>query len=912
MKSEIQTMLKKLSLTEKILLCLGADNWQTHGIERLGIPAIKMTDGPHGARVVPSHLEAENKSLPATSFPTASALAATWNPSLVGEVAGAIARETAERGADVILGPGVNIQRIPHCGRNFEYFSEDPFLAAQLGVAYILGVQNEGIGACVKHYAANNQEYERMSISAEIDERTLREIYLPAFEAAVVKASVWMVMCAYNRINGTYASEHKELLTDILRKEWHFDGVVVSDWGAVYNRVPTANAGLDLEMPGPGTAGIKEWQQAIKKRWISRKILDEKVTHILKLISRLDKEQNPRPILPSSASQHHEHAVIARKAAEESIILLKNEGHLLPIQPQKTKNMLVVGPNALQPAIQGSGSAHVTPFSVAAPLEVLRNQVGEQIEIRYAQGCCNTLLVPPMLCEAMLGPSGDKTQGLDAVFFAKPDLTGDVILARKDQIISFHDDDFKIQALQDYNFSARWQGRFVAPISGEYTFGLSSSGLSRLWLDGELVIDNWSDQLPNLNLLEHWISGEKRCKLVFNAGQEVLLLLEYSKNMQPNPVLAMGCRPPMADQLLNEAVTAAREADTVLFFAGYPDGFEAESFDRPSLNLPEETERVLIKVLEANPDTVVVLQNGAPIVMDAWIDKASAIVENGYAGQEGAHALVDILMGKINPSGKLSTTFPKRMEDSPGFLHYPGDQERTLYGEGIFVGYRYFDRKKLEPLFPFGHGLSYTQFTYKNLTCTLTAPNDQPTLELTLTLANTGDRKGKEVVQAYLGAPESTVLRPPKELKAFTKIEIAAGEAVQVQMQIPLADLAYFDVGQKAWVTQSGLYQVYVGSSSRDIRLQDAFKIEDPLIRPVGDEKEGKEKSRLSMESRLMDVLADPQGNKILQNRFGEALDHPQVKLVLRLTLKNIVQMAGNLIPEEAVKGLEEDLRKIK
>jgi beta-glucosidase len=912
MNSDIKSTINKLSINEKILLCMGADNWHTYAIDRLGIPAIKMTDGPHGARVVPSHMEAENKSMPATSFPTASALAASWNPTLVGEVAAAIGRETAERGADVILGPGVNIQRIPHCGRNFEYFSEDPFLAAQLGVAYIIGVQNEGISACVKHYAANNQEYERMSISAEMDERTLREIYLPAFEAAVVKGKVWMVMCAYNRINGTYASEHKGLLTDILRDEWKFEGVVVSDWGAVYNRVPTANAGLDLEMPGPGPMGLKEWQNALRKRWISTQVLDEKAARVLSLVDKLKKLGSPHPILPSAASQNPYHAAIARQAAQESIILLKNENNILPIPPEKFDTLLVVGPNAISPAIQGSGSAHVTPFSVTAPLDILRKQMGEQIEIQYVQGCCNTLLIPAFHYHTVFGNGSKEPQGLDAAFYAQPDLSGPAILTRKDQIISYREDDFKLPELKDLNFSARWEGRFVAPQSGDYTFGLSSSGLSRLWVDGELVIDNWSDQLPNINLLENWISGEKRVKLSFQADNEYLIMLEFSKNNQPNPVLLLGCRPSMEDQLLTEAVSAAGKADVVLFFAGYADGFEGEGFDRPSLHLPEETERVLIEVLDANPNTVVILQNGAPLDMDAWLDKAKAVVECGYAGQEGAHALVDILTGKVNPSGKLPVTYPKCLEDSPGFIHYPGDQERAFYGEGVFVGYRYYDKKELQPLFPFGHGLSYTQFEYKNLTCDRLEHADQPTVELTFTLDNVGTCSGKEVVQCYIGAPETTVLRPPKELKAFDKIELQPGEATQVKLQIPLQDLAYFDVDEKAWITQSGLYQVYVGSSSRDIRLQDAFMVDDVIIRPVGNGKDQKKKQRLSMESRLMDVLADPVGAKILQKRFGEALDHPQAKLVMRLTLKNIIQMAGNLIPEEAVRGLEEDLRKIK
>ena len=912
MKSEIKSTIKKLSITEKILLCLGADNWRTHPVTRLNIPSIKMADGPHGARVVYDGMEEENKSMQATAFPTASALAATWNPDLVGEVAAAMAREAAERGVDVLLGPGVNIQRLPHCGRNFEYFSEDPYLSAELAVAYIEAMQAEGISACVKHYAANNQEYERMSMSSDMDERTLREIYLPAFEASIKRGKAWMLMCSYNKINGTFASEHKQLLTDILRDEWHFDGVVVSDWGAVYNRVPTANAGLDLEMPGPGSSGVREWEKAIKKRWISKTLLDEKAANVLQLVERIKSGGKPHTILPSAEQQHVDHAELARKTAAEAITLLKNDDQILPIRPEKIKTLLVVGPNATQPAIQGSGSAHVTSFDVPSPLEAIQQRFEGILKVEYVQGCYNTLTIPGMLCHSFINPAHDEKAGLSAVFYPTPDFSGEPILTRLDSVISFQDEDLKIKELQGKNFSARWQGQFTASLSGDYTFGLSSSGLSRLWIDGELVIDNWSDQLPNINLLENWISGEKRSTKTFEAEHVYELLLEFSKNNQPNPVLSLGCRPPMQDQLLREVVEAAKKADAVVVFAGYADGFEAEGFDRLNMRVPVDTEILLDAVLSANPNSIVVLQNGAPLAMDPWLDKAKAVLENWFAGQQTGNAIADILSGHVNPSGKLAVTFPKRFKDSPGTLYYPGEKDHTIYGEGIFVGYRYFDRRDFEPLFPFGHGLSFTTFMYKNLSLKVREDRDIPTLELVFSLTNSGTASGKEVIQCYVGAPTTTVVRPPKELKAFRKIELQPGETTQVEISIALADLAYFDIDEHAWITERGLYKLQIGASSRDIRLQDAFILEEQIIRPVGDPKKAVGKQRLSMDSRLMDVLANPQGEKMLRNRFGESLEHPQAKLVMRLSLKNIVQMAGDLIPEEAVRGLEEDLRKIK
>ena len=912
MKETFRKTIKKLTLQEKIQLVMGADNWRTYAVPRLNISSIKMSDGPYGARVVYDGMDEENISFPATAFPTSSALAATWNPDLVGEVAAAMAREAAERGVDILLGPGVNIQRLPHCGRNFEFFSEDPYLSGELGVAYIQAMQAEGISACVKHYAANNQEYERMSMSADMDERTLREIYLPAFEAAVKRGKAWMLMCSYNKINGTFASEHEQLLTEILRDEWNFDGVIVSDWGAVYNRIPTANAGLDLEMPAPGASGLREWEKAIKKRRVPKDVLDEKVANILQLVERIKATGKQHVIQPSADRQHPEHAELARRAAGEAITLLKNDDRMLPILQEKVKTLLVIGPNATEPAIQGSGSAHITPFEVPTPLDAIKQQFEGKLKVEYKAGCCNTLTIPPMLCQSVLSYEGNDKTGMDAVFYANPDFSGDILLSRQDQIISFRDDDLRIPALQGKNFSARWQGKFVAPIDGEYTFGLSSSGLSRLWIDGELIIDNWSDQLPNINLLENWISGEKRNTCTFEADHEYAMLLEYSKNNQPNPVLALGCRPPMKDKMLTEAVEAAKKADAVVVFAGYADGFEAEGFDRLSMRVPVDTEILLNEVLAVNPNSVVILQNGAPLVMEPWLDKAKAVVENWFAGQQTGTAIADVLSGKVNPSGKLAVTFPKRFKDSPGTLLYPGEKDHALYGEGIFVGYRYFDRRDFEPEFPFGHGLSYTHFTYKNLSVKIDKEAEKQVLKVVFSLTNDGPYAGKEVVQCYIGAPNTTVMRPPKELKAFQKISLQPGETTQVELRVAQEDMAYFDVDEHAWITEEGFYKLYVGSSSRDIRLQDSFTVQEQIVRPVGDPKKAAAKQRLSMESRLMDVLADPQGEKILRARFGEALEHPQAKLVMRLSLKNIVQMAGDLIPEEAVKALEDDLRKIK
>jgi beta-glucosidase len=908
----IEKTLKKLRTEEKILLVMGADSWRTAAIKRLNIPSIKMADGPHGARVVPDGMMEENINMPATCFPTASAMGATWNPELMKEVAAAMAVEMDERGVDILLGPGVNIQRLPHCGRNFEYFTEDPYLSARMGVSYIHGVQEQGISACLKHYAANNQEYERMSISAEIDERTLREIYLPAFEACVREGKVWMVMCAYNRINGTYASEHQKLLKEILREEWGFDGVIVSDWGAVYNRVPTANAGLDLEMPGPGASGPKEWQQAIKKKWVSKKELDNKVRRILTLVKKVNAVDIPRKIIPSADLQNPKHAELARRATSEAITLLKNEDQFLPIRPEKIKNLLIVGPNAVDLAYQGSGSSQVNPFSVVQPLDAIKEQLGDKVKITYAQGCVNTLFIPPLVCNSEIKNGDGKGHGLDAVFYPEPDFSGTPILERRDSILSFRDDDLKTSELQGKNFSARWQGTIVPKISGEYTFGLQSSGLSRLWIDGELIIDNWSDQLPNLNIIENWISGEKRNTHHFEAGQEYMIMLEYSKNNQPSPVLALGMRPPMKDKLLNEAIEAAKKADAIIAFAGYANGFEAEGFDRSSLRVPEDTEILLNKIVEINANTAVVVQNGAPLILGPWIDKAKAVIENWFAGQESGNAIVDVLTGKVNPSGKLAVTFPKRYKDSPGTLRYPGDKEKAFYNEGVFVGYRYFDKQDLEPQFPFGHGLSYTTFTYKNLSCKVNSQAEKATLDITFALTNSGDLAGKEIVQCYIGTPGKAVVRPPKELKAFQKLELAAGETIQIDFSIPLSDLAYFDVDEEAWITETGLYQVYIGASSRDIRLTDTIIIQNEIIRYVGDPSKRAAKQKFSLDSRLMDVLSDPRGEKILRDRFGEALEHPQAKLVMRLTLKNIIQMAGDLIPEEAIKGLEKELRDIK
>ncbi len=742
----IRELVRQMTLEEKAALCSGATAWRTQAVPRLGIPSIVLSDGPHGLRRPAREDELGSPSVPATCFPTASAMACSWDRQLVREVAQAIGAEARAAGVHVLLGPGVNMKRTPLCGRNFEYFSEDPYLAGELAAAYVEGVQSTGVGACVKHFAANNQETDRMTVDAEVDERTLREIYLAVFERVVRKARPWSVMCSYNRLNGVYTSQHRWLLTEVLREQWGFEGMVVSDWGAVDDRVAGLAAGLDLEMPGPSPANTARIVEAVRTGQLDEAVLDRAVERILTLVQKVT--SSPAPAPPVDVDAHHR---LARRAAAACMVLLKNDGQLLPLQPERHRSVALLGGMAAVPQFQGGGSSRVNPTRIESALEAWHHAAPE-VAVTYHQG-----------------------------------------------------------------------------------YGQ----------DGRLD-----------------------------------------------------------EQLLRAAVEAARGADVAVVFVGLPDGVESEGYDRKDMALPGGHVALIREVARVQPRTVVVLHNGAPVEMAGWVEQVPAVLLAGLAGQASGAAVVDVLLGRVNPSGKLAETYPKRLKHTPAFLNFPGEGGRVRYGERVFVGYRYYDTKDVEPLFPFGHGLSYTTFAYGPLTLSRSTMGPDESLEVSLTVRNTGERAGEEVVQLYIRPRQARVARPVKELKGFDKVALAPGESKPVRFVLTAMDLAYYDPARGAWVAEPGLYDILVGASSRDIRVQATVELTQGL----------NAETRLDEESAVRAWMQHPAGRAALQQAlppeaFARLAAQPPTSFLWELPLKKLPLLSQGALDESVVRRAVAALR---
>ncbi|WP_298005928.1 MULTISPECIES: glycoside hydrolase family 3 C-terminal domain-containing protein [Anaerolinea] len=695
---DIEAILSQMTLEEKAAFCTGATPWSTLAIERLGVPSIVMTDGPHGVRRASDPNTLSAKSLPATCFPTASCTASTWNPALLQRMGEAMAEEAIALNVDILLGPGVNMKRSPLGGRNFEYFSEDPYLAGEMAVALINGIQSKGVGTSIKHYAANNQEFERFTISAEVDERTLREIYLPAFEAAVKRARPWTVMCAYNKVNGTFASEHRHLLTEILKEEWGFEGVVVSDWGAVRDRVKSLAGGLDLQMPGPKPAHVRALVEAVKSGQLSEEALNESVRRVLRLV---DKALRTPKGGAFDADAHHR---LAREIAAEGMVLLKNNG-ILPLR--EVSKVAVIGRSAREPYFQGGGSSNINPTRVDVPLDELRKQ-GEGIQWTFVEG--------------------------------------------------------------------------------------------------------------------------------------------YAADESLHP------------EMIDEAVRVAREADVALIFVALPPSKESEGYDRQDLDLSRQQIALIQAVAKEQPGTVVILNNGAPVVMSEWIDGVAAVLEAWMMGQAGAGAIADILFGKVNPSGKLAETFPVRLADTPAYLNWPGEAGKVRYGEGLYIGYRYYDARDVPVLFPFGYGLSYTTFAYSNPRVSATTFRDVDGVTVYVDVTNTGKMAGKETVQVYVHDRQASLSRPVKELKGFAKVELQPGETKTVAIPLDFRAFAFYHPEYHQWITESGEFDILIGASSVDIRHTLTVTLESTLELPC----------ILNMESTVREWLADPRGKAVFGPMFDQ------------------------------------------
>jgi len=797
---EIEHLMGQMSLKEKISLIAGAgsETFETKAVERLGIPPLKMTDGPLGIRWGRS-----------IAFPCGIAMASTWNPDLVKEVGKALALEAASKGRNVILGPCVNIARVPHNGRTFEGFGEDPCLASKIAVAYIKGVQSEGVVATVKHFACYNQEYERKVLDVEVDERALNEIYLPAFKAAVEEGGVWGVMSAYNKVNGCYCSENKYLLQKKLKDEWNFKGVVISDWGSVHSVIPTVNSGLDIEMPEGVHLNFRSIGRALASGAVQLVTIDDKVKRILRVVLWLGllNSEGSKTIVLEEAKRRD----IAYKTACEGIVLLKNENRVLPLDVRKIKSVAVVGPNATEIRL-GGGSSMVSPSYSVSPLDALRSRL-KGVTIYYEMGVhLAGDVVPADSSYLYVDEKSEAVHGLLGEYFDNVNLEGSPVVVRVDRSINF-DWGYSIPAdgLPSENYSVRWSGYIKVDEDGEYILEVISDDGVRVFLEDELVVDDWTAHMARYS----------SCKAYLATGKKYKIRLEYFQ-AKGDAVIKFGWIRPV-ENFVSHAVEAARKADVVIVFAGTSGFFETEGKDRESLDLPCQQDSLIESISEVNKNVIVVLINGSPLLMYKWVDRVKAVLEAWFAGSEAGNAIADVLIGAQNPSGKLPITFPKKWSDCSAFSSYKAEHGHTVYSEGLFVGYRHFDKNDIEPLFPFGHGLSYTEFVYSNLVINSLAPFNPFPLRISFLVRNAGDLEGAEVCQVYISKPESRVIRPIKELKAFRKVRLRAGEKQLVEIILDRDAFCYFDEMNKVWEIEQGEYRIMVGSSSRDVRLYGTF-----------------------------------------------------------------------------------------
>ena len=692
-KAKIRELIAQMTLEEKAGLCSGADFWHTKAVERLGVPASMVSDGPHGLRKQDQEADhlGVNDSIKAVCFPAASATAASFDKALIEKMGEAVGDSCQHEKLSVVLGPAVNIKRSPLCGRNFEYFSEDPYLTGKMAAAFIHGVQSKNVGVSIKHFAANSQEHRRMSSSSDADERTLREIYFPGFEIPVKEEQPWTVMCSYNRVNGVFASENHWLLTEVLRDEWGFEGYVMSDWGAVSDRVKGVEAGLDLEMPSSGGYNDRKIVEAVRAGKLDEKYVDLAVERILNIVFRYT--ENAKPETPWDMEADH---LLAADIAADCMVLLKNEDGVLPLS--RDDEVAFIGEFAAKPRFQGGGSSHINCFKTTSALEA-----AEGLKVTYARG-------------------------------------------------------YSIEADE------------------------------------------------------------------------------------------------ATDEMIAEAVAAAKKAKTAVVFAGLPDVYESEGYDRSHMRMPECQNALIEAVAAANPNTVVVLHNGSPVEMP-WIGCVKGVVEAYLGGQAVGLATVRVLYGDVNPSGRLPETFPKKLSDNPSYLFYGGEGNVTEYREGVFVGYRYYDKKEAEVLFPFGHGLSYTSFAFSDLKLDKTEMDDTDTLNVSVRVKNTGSRAGKTVVQLYVCDKQSTPIRPIRELKGFEKTALEPGEEKEVRFTLDKRAFAYWNTEIHDWHVETGEFFIEIGASSRDIVLAETVTVRSTVELP----------RRYDENSIFMDLLADPKAKEKLR-----------------------------------------------
>jgi beta-glucosidase len=798
------SLLKQLSLEEKVDLVGGVDAFYIREVPHIHLPRLKMSDGPIGVRNYGA----------STAFGGVG-MAAAWDPELAQRVGKIVGQDARARGVHFMLGPGVNIYRSPRNGRNFEYFGEDPFLAARTAVAYIEGVQSQGVSSTIKHFMGNNSEFDRHNSDSIIDERTMREIYLPAFEAAVKEADVGSVMDSYNLTNGLHLTQSGYFNTDLARKEWGFKGIMMSDWDATYDAVAAANGGLDLEMPSGKFLNRTLLLPAIRAGKVSEATIDEKVRRILRTAIRfgwMDRDQTDTSIPRLNADGDQ----VALEGARSGMVLLKNDGNLLPLDKGKIKSIAVIGPDAHPAQPVGGGSGAVQPFAAVSFLQGIANYLGAVAKVYYAAGV-PTLEEMTGMTKFTTEASGGK-DGLNAEFFDNVTLTGTPGVARVDKRASYVPATTDGMAANDV--SIRWTGYFTPSTPGDYVAfvqGPGENGGYRLYVDKKLVIDDWTQAYAFLS----------QVKISLPAGPHHINLEYFCRKGWGKQRLNFGIVRP-EDMVSAEAKAIASHADAVVVAVGFDQSTEGEAGDRMFV-LPPGQDELINQIAAINKNTVVVVTSGGGIDMNAWIDHVPGIFQAWYPGQEGGTALAQLLFGDFSPSGRLPMTFDRRWEENPTHdTYYPksGDK-KVAYTEGVFVGYRGYDKSGVKPLFPFGYGLSYTTFAYKNLTVTPPASAGQPA-EMHFEITNTGSRPGAEVAQVYVGDSHSSVPRPKKELKGFAKVSLAPGETRQVTVKLDRRAFAYFDVKSHDWRVEPGDFDVYVARSAAQIELTGKVALKTP------------------------------------------------------------------------------------
>jgi beta-glucosidase len=788
----VEKILKQMTLEEKIDYMGGVDNMYVRALPRLGLPAFKMSDGPLGVRGTGT----------STAYPAGIAEAANWNPALeerVGEMVGLDARA---RGVTTMLGPGLNIYRAPMCGRNFEYFGEDPFLASRMAVAVIKGIQSEGVIATAKHYMGNNQEYDRYNVSSDIDERTMREIYFPAFEYSVTEAHVAALMDSYNLVNGEHATQSHFIQTDVAKNGWGFQGVIMSDWDATHDGVAAANAGLDLEMPSGKFMNKQTLLPAVKDGRVSEAVIDDKVRRILRVMIAFGYLDRPE-LDPDASVYNQEGRKVALEAALGGMVLLKNQ-NILPLDKTKLKTVAVIGPEASPVVPEGGGSGHVDPFVSGSFLESIGAYLeGTNTNVVYVSGSPNAY--ETFRNTDFTTAADGKTPGLNGEYFKNTKLEGNPDVKRVDERVDFGWEDSTVEAPAGYS-SARWTGYFTPKTTGEYTFFASAHDGFRVYLDDKRIMDQWEWESTALQ-------GET---FTLQAGTPHKVQMEYVR--RESKFLA-GLGVISADnKAVAQAKALAAKADAVILCVGFDSTTEGEGRDR-SFALPGGQDVLLKAVVGANKNTTVVISAGGNVDMHEWIDQTPALLHVWYPGQEGGTALAKILFGDVSPSGKLPVSFEREWKDNPTFnSYYDNGTGHVKYSEGVFLGYRYYDKATVKPLFPFGFGLSYTTFKYGNLSVTPSFKLGQP-VTVTFDVTNTGSREGAEVGEVYVSDTHSKIARPVKELKGFGKVNLKPGETKTITVTLNDRSFEYYDVQKKGWAAQPGDFGILVGSSSEKIEL---------------------------------------------------------------------------------------------